>query len=707
MELDEDVRLALESSGLIKQKFEGILKVDRSSAPVETESALLNIDLADAIRRYVADSGRRTIEPVDLSLAILMSVDAGVSQELPRRLEQLGVDVPRAIDELQKLLDRPSPLLRFGRKPSLEMLADIPVSDESLDTLNFGPYVSALAGVIDNPRTSTPLTVAINGPWGSGKTSLALMLERRLSKRAGALGVEPPLFVWFHAWLHDDAPDLGAALAARVGSEAGRRRRWRTRILHPLPPQMLNPQERFRRKSLVGAIGVTITATLIYLFRGAFAPNQDLIDALTGGYGPTFGSVLLVLWVLLLGWSRFFGAAQSAARFLTSPRSEAGLGGLSEVREELGRLIKNALQGSRRLVVFVDDLERCEPPRAIEICEIANQLLDHRDVVVIYLADMRSIEASVEMKYANVADAERRLMGFELEGEMGTRPWWGRAYLQKIVQFQIDVPVLAPDTGPRLLRGFTSPTPNTADIVSESSLSWIERVFAVWERRDSRPLQKSIAAKTEARIAELTEGDLLNPSELESRLMAEGLSQDPELVGQLVQRHLTDDSLYRTLAEEVVMPFVSPNPRAVKRMANRLRFQLSVAQGLGILDSDSDRMAQLVGKWSLLTEWWPEVIARMRAGRLSLAALEAAARSSDGRPVQNGVLPAKQAGSSADDSARSSGDWDFELTRAGLVSSSTQSLRKILASDPLFGSDFDLFAYHGIMGPDDPSASDI
>ena len=67
---------------------------------------------------------------------------------------------------------------------------------------------------MDWKDTSTPLTIAINGPWGSGKTSLAKMAEARLP--IGSDWDAPHVICWFDAWANDDAPHLGAAFAAAV-----------------------------------------------------------------------------------------------------------------------------------------------------------------------------------------------------------------------------------------------------------------------------------------------------------------------------------------------------------------------------------------------------------------------------------------------------------------------------------------------------------
>lgn len=113
---------------------------------------------------------------------------------------------------------------------------------------------------------------------------------------------------------------------------------------------------------------------------------------------------------------------------------------MTEVRDELGVLIRQAIRG-RRLVVFVDDLERCSPARAIEACEVANQLLSHDGVVTVFIADMHLIASSAEEQY----------------GAGGAITNAGRRYLEKIVQFQLTLPPPRADDMERLLVGEAPP----------------------------------------------------------------------------------------------------------------------------------------------------------------------------------------------------------------------------------------------------------
>ena len=50
------------------------------------------------------------------------------------------------------------------KRPHLPILDDLPTAQ---DTLDFQPYVDALAEILLDPNTRTPLTLGVSGAWGS------------------------------------------------------------------------------------------------------------------------------------------------------------------------------------------------------------------------------------------------------------------------------------------------------------------------------------------------------------------------------------------------------------------------------------------------------------------------------------------------------------------------------------------------------------
>jgi hypothetical protein len=341
-------------------------------------------------------------------------------------------------------------------RPALGMLTDRPIEDDAADRLGFGAYADALTELLDHPETDTPLTIAISAPWGAGKTSLARMVERRLLTWPAQRGEPSHITCWFNAWIHDDAPNLSSAFAAHVARTANRHRRYWRRFLNPLSSAMLTSQERWRRYLIVGGAGLAITAALaLALTRGpggALTPESDLLKATSTAFG--LGSLRLAIVVsgMLAIWTKLFSVAQTAASFVRNPESEAAKGSMFEVRAQLGELIEQATHGRRRFVIFVDDLERCQPSRALQVCEVASQLLSHQDVAIVLVADMTVIARSAQSRYGLGPSS-----GSEANSEQETSPqpledYYGRLYLKKIVQIEFGLPPLPGQTMQEIVR---------------------------------------------------------------------------------------------------------------------------------------------------------------------------------------------------------------------------------------------------------------
>jgi uncharacterized membrane protein YuzA (DUF378 family) len=293
----------------------------------------------------------------------------------------------------------------------------------------------------------------------------------RLVDRPLQRGDRPHIICWFDAWLHDDAPHLGAAFAAEVAKTANRYRAWPRRLLSPLPSAMLSPEERWRRRILLGlgSLAVAVLIALLPNVRAAVKPGATADEFTADQFirtvmGQRLAPLVLLMLVALAVWRKVFAAAQAAARFVDDPKSEAAGGSMQQVHEQLGNLIRQAVRnpgwfGSwlkqtwpaaarlaprlrgerRRLVLLVDDLERCRPPRAVEVCEVASQLLGHPDVVTILVADMSTVAMSAEIKYAKLETGSRQDKG-AAPSFAPAKGGYGRSYLQKMVQLQFDLP---------------------------------------------------------------------------------------------------------------------------------------------------------------------------------------------------------------------------------------------------------------------------
>jgi hypothetical protein len=90
---------------------------------------------------------------------------------------------------------------------------DSPLEPGEPDVLGLGRITRALSGFLRNEGTQPPITIAVNGEWGTGKSSLMNLLRKDLEKRRFCP-------VWFNAWHNQEEPNLLAALLQTVRIEA-------------------------------------------------------------------------------------------------------------------------------------------------------------------------------------------------------------------------------------------------------------------------------------------------------------------------------------------------------------------------------------------------------------------------------------------------------------------------------------------------------
>ena len=363
------------------------------------------------------------------------------------------------------------------RPPDLRMLSDEALKDEAGDRLDFKPYANALAWLINNPKTKTPLTLAINAPWGAGKTTLARMIQRRLEGKPAAGGKRPHATCWFNAWMHDDAPSLASAFAAEIARLAnGLRPMWR-RVVDPLPPAVLLPSDRTRRRvlliSFLFLIGLSFgiwrdpNLTVIGgLFDKEVKEGLANIISLVGPEKPAFAGLMALLFILAKAISSGT-LAKSLARFIIDPKAAGLTASMKQVSDQLGNLIKQATPSGSRFVIFVDDIERCQAPRSVEVLEVVNQLLGHEGVVTVLMADMPAVAACAQIKYEKLAQIYTPSGAPETNGRGQA---YGRAYLQKIIQLQFDLPPYESAKIHGLIRTLAKETPEPSATAEPSGL---------------------------------------------------------------------------------------------------------------------------------------------------------------------------------------------------------------------------------------------
>jgi KAP family P-loop domain len=109
-------------------------------------------------------------------------------------------------------LRRPSNVLVEGTVADI-LASDRPIEPGEPDPLQFNAIALALSRFLRNSNTTPPLSIAITGEWGTGKSSLMNLLRGDLRAR----GFRP---VWFNPWHHQKEEHLLAALLENIQAQA-------------------------------------------------------------------------------------------------------------------------------------------------------------------------------------------------------------------------------------------------------------------------------------------------------------------------------------------------------------------------------------------------------------------------------------------------------------------------------------------------------
>lgn len=265
-----------------------------------------------------------------------------------------------------------------GTHPALRLWPDNPTA---VDLLGFADIAAPVLEAIRRERLD-PVAVGIFGDWGCGKTTVLEILEAQLRD------AEDTIVVYTRPWEYDPTTDAKSTLIAEVLNRVR--------------------DETARREGGWEKLSDTVKGAFMSLARRvqvAKAVKLAANSVLTMGL-PTIDAVI----------DLFSDKSKEAA--IAEPTLEG-------FRVEFGKLMA-ALEDIRRVVVLVDDLDRCLPEPVVMTLEAIKLFLSVEKMAFVIAADEVLVRAAIARRY----DASQ--VGTRMAGD----------YLEKIVQIPITVPAL-------------------------------------------------------------------------------------------------------------------------------------------------------------------------------------------------------------------------------------------------------------------------
>jgi hypothetical protein len=519
----------------------------RASAEATEENAHVDVHVSDE-----AFGVGSAVEEADG----VVGVGSAVAEVDPPKVET-GVDPPKVEVGASHVVVKQGLAEDASERNAIN---DKPQGDVTKDTLGFSDYVFALRDFIVSQDTTTPLTISINGQWGSGKSSMMRMLESQLesppppdlqrtklrwlagwargtffsllgrlliwsehwesefirlglsfapaeevtdknfkglfekfinaiivaqlqlpltsrlaagqfkeyraklmekmrfwAREAARLRkLKPPSYptVWFNAWKFNQQEQVWAALALATLAQLKTKYSLFSRLVFATKltykrTDKLQTLRHFGRKLLV-PLALAAVVALYEVLKTQYPQFFKLPD----GWKPSGELAWLSrIWTWLPDRAAWLAPVLAAVwqawkeienpfrlpveELIDQPDYKEKVGFIGTFEEDFGRIVEVAIRRSffwqpRKLVFFIDDLDRCSPLQTASLVEAINLFLDSVGCVFVLGMDAAAVATSIEVKYKELSERIRRDAPDVLSP--------GSLFLDKIVQIPFNVP---------------------------------------------------------------------------------------------------------------------------------------------------------------------------------------------------------------------------------------------------------------------------
>ena len=423
-------------------------------------------------------------------------------------------------------------------------------NETKLDLLNNRAIAKTIVDIIMDSEES--VSIGVHGDWGAGKSSILAMIEDEIDvANATAKEAKPkfePACVRFNGWQHQGFEDSKVALMSAIVT------------------QLTELAEKHVVKEGISKVKETGKK----LWKNI---NWLSVAKKVGTIGFSLATGTAPLTILTSAFESLKGHADSKEHIgetieaIGEYLQSAGIGeDTSSLKEfnEFRENFKNLLEQAEitKLIVIIDDLDRCLPDVAIDTLEAIRLFMFMKETAFVIGADEAMIRYAVKKHFPD----------FEKESGVNIGDSFADKYLEKLIQIPFRIPVLGP---------------------VESQLYTI--LLMVGSVNDvSEAAYEKLINTTLAKLKTPWEDTFF------------GITDVQESIGNDEYKKVANNALIAIQISPLLYQYSRGNPRVIKRFINMLllRHTMAVNKGYG-KELDLQVLAKLMlaeKKWPLLYE---------------------------------------------------------------------------------------------------------
>lgn len=260
-------------------------------------------------------------------------------------------------------------------------------NETQTDLLSYEPIAATIAALLTE-EPHVPMTIGVHGDWGAGKSSILEMVARTMKDQKDFLILK------FNSWRYQGFEDAKISLLETIVEDLLEQRP----VLMQFKAQLISLWKRINwlkvAKKVAGTAATVMTA-------GAYLPVQlgtEIAEKLKPG---------------------------EEDKWLKAPESAPAE--IRAFRREFDELL--GLAGIKRLIVLIDDLDRCLPTTTIETLEAVRLFLFNPRTAFVIAADEAMVEYCVRNHFPALTDTT-------------SGQHFARHYLEKLIQVPFRIPAL-------------------------------------------------------------------------------------------------------------------------------------------------------------------------------------------------------------------------------------------------------------------------